>query len=354
MDSFKQARYIRMMHNIFLGYSCYTLFLFFSYYFNVLNISTLEFITLITFIWTGNLSIYLFVRLGLNEKIKDPDLMLPLMVWSIICIIVPTYYMTEILRSVLIMNYFLIMIFGVFKLNFKQFINITLFSIALLSITITAVILTEEVNVYNEILIVAMFSVVALSFAFVCNKISELRQKLKSQKIELMNAFSDIQKISVTDELTGIYNRRYALNFISNQKIKADKGIDKFVICMIDIDHFKKINDTHGHDIGDLVLKAFSREVNHLIRSDDCFARFGGEEFVLILSHIDISISKEVVNRIMNKIREIRIPEVPELKITVSMGLVEYEKNTSLEELLKKSDNLLYIAKKNGRNQVKY
>lgn len=353
MEELRQKKHLSVMHSIFLGYSIYTVFLLFAYFLNILKISNLEFGTLLTFIWTGNLSLYFFVKLGFNKKLKEPDMLLPLIIWSIICIIVPTYYMTEVLRSVSIMNYFLIMIFGVFKLNLKQFLSITGFSIALLGFIIIMVIKKEltSINPYNEILIWGMFSATSLSFAFICNSVSELRNKLRLQKKELLNAFSDIQKISVTDELTSIYNRRYAINFMSNKKIKADKGLDKFIVCMIDIDHFKKINDTYGHDVGDIVLKSFSREVNHLIRNDDCFARFGGEEFLLVLSHIDLKIAKEVVYRIMTKIQNITIPDYPDLKITVSIGIVEYQKGMLIEELLKESDKLLYKAKENGRNQ---
>jgi diguanylate cyclase (GGDEF)-like protein len=355
MDELNQKKQLSVIYSIFLGYSIYTVFLLFSYFLELLTISNLELGALLTFIWTGNLSLYFFVKFEINKKLKEPYMFIPLIVWSIVCVLIPTYYMTEILRSVSIMNYFLIMVFGVFKLNLKQFISVNIFSITLLGFIIIMVIKKEYIstNPYNEILIWGMFSVTSLSFAFVCNSVSELRTKLKLKQKELMDAFSDIQKISVTDELTNIYNRRYAINFMANKKIRADKGLEKFIVCMIDIDHFKKINDTYGHDVGDIVLKSFAREVNHLIRNDDCFARFGGEEFLLILSHIDLKIAKEVVYRIMNKIQSINIADYPELKITVSVGIVEYQKEMLIEDLLKESDKLLYKAKENGRNQFK-
>lgn len=356
MEDIKQNKLISIMNNVLIGYSAYTIFLTFSYFFDILRITTLEFTTLITFLWSGNLALYFFVKKGLNKKLKEPDMFLPLIIWSIFCIMTPLYYMTETLRSISIMNYFLIIVFGIFKLNFKQFISITIYSIVLLGLLILMTIKKDypNINIYNELILWLMFSLVSISFAFICNSIGALRKKLYEQKKELIKAFSEIKKISVTDELTGIYNRRFAVDFIVNKKLKVDKGLDRFIICMIDIDNFKKINDIYGHDIGDIVLKNFSKEVHYLIRGEDCFSRFGGEEFLLVLSNVDLKIAKEVVYRIMNKIRDMRFNEVPELKVTVSAGLVEYKKDMSVEELLKKADILLYKAKENGRDQCQY
>lgn len=355
MREIKKNKNGKAINSIFMGYSIYTVFLLFSYFLNILKVTDLEFLTLITFIWAGNISFYLFVKFGYNSKLNEPDMLFPLITWSIICVILPTYYMTEVLRSVSIMNYFLIMVFGVFKLNLKQFISLTGFSISLLGFVIIMVIKRDVMiaNPYNELLIWGMFSITSFSFAFICNSVSELRIKLRNQKMELLEAFSDIQKISVTDELTGIYNRRYAIDFMANKKLKSDKGFESFIVCMIDIDHFKNINDTYGHDVGDIALKMFAKEVNNLIRGDDCFARFGGEEFLLILSHIDLKIAKDVISRIMIKIQNITIPDYIDIKLTVSIGFVEYVKGMAVEDLLKESDRLLYQAKTDGRNQFK-
>lgn len=356
MGSEGQEKYISTIHSVFIGHFSYTLILAFSYFYDILNIGKLEFLTLITFLWVGNLSLYFFVKLGYNQKLKEPDMFLPFIIWSISCIIIPIYYMSELLRSIFIMNYFLIVVFGVFKLNFKQFISITIYSIALYGIIIIMLMKknSPEFNLNNEIIIWLMFSTVSIAFSFICNSLSEFRDRIDIEKKMLIQAFTDVKKISVTDDLTGIYNRRFAMDFILNKKLKVDKGADNFIICMMDIDDFKKINDTYGHDVGDVVLKRFSNEINKLIRVDDCFSRFGGEEFLLVLSQVDLKIAKEVVNRIMINIRGIKIEEIPDLKITFSAGLVVYERHTSVESLLKLSDQLLYKAKENGKNQLQY
>lgn len=354
MDQQKlQKRRLSTVNDILLGYCIYTFFFVFAYYIDLINMDFLSLCTLLTFVWSGNLIIYFVIKSNFNLKLKDPDLVLHIIFWSIMCIIVPTYFMSSTLRSVFIMNYFIVMIFGAFKLNLRQFLILTSIAVASLGFVISFVMKHNPsgIKLYNEILLWGMFSFVAYSFAFICNSISEMRVKLKLQREELRSAFSDIKKISVTDELTNIYNRRYALDFIANMKLKSDKGVDKFVICMLDIDFFKVINDTYGHDVGDLVLKRFTSEVNKLIRHDDCLARFGGEEFLLILSHIDLKIGEDVLNRILNHIRDIEFQDFPNLKITVSIGATSYIKDESIDSVIKRADTLLYQAKQSGRNK---
>jgi diguanylate cyclase (GGDEF)-like protein len=353
MKELKKTR-LNVLKDLALGYSIYTIFLVFSYFLNLLNMDLISFLTLLTFVWSGNLLYYIIIKTNLNLKFDEPDLFMPMMIWSIFCILAPTYFMTSTMRSIFVMNYFLVVIFGVFKLNLKQFIILTGFAISTLGFVILFSIRNVEQNyheVYNELLLWAVFSLTSISFAFICNNISMLRKKLKDQKLEILNAFSDIHKLTITDELTGVYNRRYVMDFIATRKLKADKGLDKFITCIIDIDHFKKINDTYGHDVGDVVLKRFAQEINGLIRHDDCFARIGGEEFILVLSHIDMDIAKEVVNRIMNNVKNISFKDYPDLKLTISIGMTAYEKDMTTEQLFKRVDVLLYKAKNQGRDR---
>lgn len=351
-----QLKRLAIIKDLALGYLVYTVFLTFSFFLDLLNLNVVEFITLLTFVWCGNIFYFLSIKTKMNLKLSEPDLFMPMMIWAIFCIIAPTYFMSSTLRSIFMMNYFLVAIFGVFRLNLKQFVILTGFAITTLGFVVVFTMKNKPttINIYNEMLLLVMFTITSISFSFICNSVSNLRERLKNQKIELLTAFSDIHKISITDELTGVYNRRYAMDFIANKKLKADKGMDKFIACIFDIDFFKKINDTYGHDVGDHVLKIFSQEVNNLIRHDDCFARIGGEEFILILSHIDLEIAKEVIGRIMKTVRGIIFHNHPDLRITVSVGMSAYEKGTNVEVLLKNIDKLLYEAKRTGRDKVVY
>jgi diguanylate cyclase (GGDEF)-like protein len=344
---------LNLIKDLALGYIVFTIFLFLAYSLELINMKANEFLALLTFIWVGNILYYLIVKTNVNLKLKEPDLFMPMMIWSIFCVIAPTYFMSGTMRAIFVMNYFVVVVFGVFKLNLKQFITLTGFAVSVLGFVIVFYMKKNPstIHLFNELLLWIIFSVTSISFSLICNNVSNLRQKLKEQKLSLMSAFSDIHKLSITDELTGIYNRRYMMDFMATKKLKVDKGIDDFIACIIDIDFFKKINDTYGHDVGDIVLKKFSNEINKLIRNGDCFARIGGEEFVLIISHVNLETATEVIERIMNKIRNLNFDGYPNLKITISIGMKAYEKGTSIEELLKQIDVLLYKAKNTGRDK---
>ncbi len=169
------------------------------------------------------------------------------------------------------------------------------------------------------------------------------------------------KKHSLIDPLTLAYNRR-ALNLnFSTIAEKTNRDKFKFSILLFDIDHFKKVNDTYGHDIGDLVLKELSNVIKNFLRKSDIFYRIGGEEFVIIFSNPHLSEINNVVKRLQKSITynlKKLIPQV-ESEITVSGGLV-HSKNFDfkndpqliLEKMLKSCDDLLYEAKSKGRRKI--
>lgn len=159
-----------------------------------------------------------------------------------------------------------------------------------------------------------------------------------------------LQKLATIDSLTGIYNR-YKIDDAINLHIARSKRYkEPFCLIMFDIDYFKKVNDTYGHDIGDKVLKALSQLISKHIRCTDTFGRWGGEEFMVILENT----KKEKAFEIAEKLRKIVEAYTIEnrYKITISLGVGEYKEGESREDLVKKVDKALYRAKENGRNQV--
>ena len=151
------------------------------------------------------------------------------------------------------------------------------------------------------------------------------------------------------DALTQIYNRK-AFERLLNEKIDKQRYIkSKFIFIMLDIDFFKKVNDTYGHQIGDEVLKQLVNVVNSHIRDDDIFARIGGEEFVLILD-INIENGFKVINHLREFIENEEFDTVK--NITCSFGITEYKKDDSIESMMKRADKALYDAKDSGRNKV--
>jgi diguanylate cyclase len=161
----------------------------------------------------------------------------------------------------------------------------------------------------------------------------------------------DLVESARKDPLTQLYNRRAFMHFY-NQYMSGKKGGSPFAIAFIDIDHFKKINDTYGHIVGDLVLQEVSKVISNSLRSIDIVSRYGGEEFVIILPECN----KESANKAVERIREsLEIKAINinglDISITLSAGIAAASGMGS-SHLLKQADDALYLAKNTGRNKV--
>lgn len=182
-------------------------------------------------------------------------------------------------------------------------------------------------------------------------KIAELESKVHSLENELIH-----------DKLTSAKTRGYFeekskeyLDFagkVRDGKRRDWAGFRDISFLFFDIDHFKKINDTYGHDVGDKVLKEFASVVKNSLRVGDIFARWGGEEFVVILLGSNEMDSKVKADEIRKKVEDMTFDNPSELKITVSIGVAEFDGDIAFENLIKNADNALYKAKNTGRNKV--
>ncbi|MBL4711285.1 MAG: GGDEF domain-containing protein [Gammaproteobacteria bacterium] len=185
------------------------------------------------------------------------------------------------------------------------------------------------------------------------SSIHELRERTKQQTIELQEALDVNKKLATTDELTGLYNRRYFMDKLAMQKALSERNKADFVICYCDLDNFKQINDTFGHHTGDIVLQKFSQILKSLIREVDFAARFGGEEFVCLLVDTDIKNAKKVTERIRISLANYNFNDIaPSLHATVSIGITNFKQFNTIQETLMNADNRMYLAKKYGRNKV--
>ncbi len=162
--------------------------------------------------------------------------------------------------------------------------------------------------------------------------------------------YKELEKRSVTDGLTGLYNHRYIYDYVGINIMEKEKLGCNFCVLLIDIDHFKHVNDTYGHQVGDLVLMTLSKIFAQAFGENAVCGRYGGEEFMAVLRNIKLEEGLKVVNAFREKIMVTEYPE-HDFKITVSGGLVEHSTETSAE-IIKKADDLLYKAKDGGRNQI--
>ncbi len=159
--------------------------------------------------------------------------------------------------------------------------------------------------------------------------------------------------LAITDDLTQLYNRRKIEALLGQEIEKFHTYKSPFSILMIDIDHFKRFNDTYGHDIGDKVLQDVARTLETSLRSTDIVGRWGGEEFLVILSNTSSETACEVGNKLLQSAQSLDLPYCLQKEIlTLSIGCANMSDHLSDNDLIKQADTALYHAKENGRNQI--
>jgi len=175
----------------------------------------------------------------------------------------------------------------------------------------------------------------------------------KQLEIALKNSATKLKLLASTDSLTSLFNRRYFFMRLKDE-ISRYQRTDKYIsVIMIDIDHFKKVNDQYGHNAGDEVLVTFSKLIKKMIRPYDIAARMGGEEFAVILPNTNMQEGQMVAERIRKSIESMIFDQIAKgFHVTVSIGGMTSNSEHNASKFTLKSDNALYKAKNNGRNQI--
>lgn len=199
---------------------------------------------------------------------------------------------------------------------------------------------------------------------FSANEIRLLKTISDASANTLHNAFlfaqvedekTRLERLAITDYLTGIYNIRYFYHRIIEEFSRSERYAMPISCLMVDIDFFKKINDTYGHRTGDAVLKEFAQQLKHCTRKSDVLARYGGEEFIVMLPHTTVDGAKAEAERTREAIKNYRFKSLKNRAgISVSIGIATFPnpKITTHDELISSADDALYEAKKNGRDRV--
>ena len=180
--------------------------------------------------------------------------------------------------------------------------------------------------------------------------------QLENHCVQLNQELGLVKRLSMTDELTRLPNRRAFLKRLQNESGRVQRYGYPLSIAMIDLDLFKEINDNYGHAVGDQVLQAYTQQVLSTFRNYDLVARFGGEEFAVLLPHTDIYGAERALNKVLQKAVETQLDQSiinsPVNLPTFSAGVASYKNGESIETILDRADKAMYHAKKMGRNRV--
>jgi diguanylate cyclase (GGDEF)-like protein len=297
------------------------------------------------------------IHSGRNLTFNDPSMTSAQMVVSL----VPALWVMAFLdagqaRAIFLLIAIVPMLFGILALTTRQFLVVGLSFCGLYALLLLALWLyrPDVLDAELEILQTVAFLLVMAEITVIGGFISSLRGKLRQRNRELGAAMEQIRELVNVDSLTGVYNRRRLFEVIREESSRYSRSPGSFSICLLDIDHFKLVNDTYGHQAGDAILQAVAQSVAGDLRTIDCFGRYGGEEFLMVLPQTPLEGARIKAERVLARVASLKFPKIgDDFQITVSIGVAEYHNDETTDDTLQRADKALYEAKDAGRNQVR-
>ena len=297
--------------------------------------------------------ITLLIRTGWSERLRDPSLTLVQMAWTITSGAV-AYVLAGEGRGVVPSVLAMILFFGALGLSPRQVVGIGLYAMAAFSVAV--VVSPRFYGTTFDVMdgaYAAMILIVLAGCMVVNLRVQQMRQRLDRQREALAEALAENRALAMRDELTGLYNRRAMVELSQLECRRRRRGQGTLLFAMIDVDHFKRVNDHHGHAMGDHVLRVFADALRANVRETDVLARWGGDEFLLLLSDIEPRSAQTLLERTREAIAALPVPNAPPgLRLSMSAGLALHLPHSSPQETLERADQALYAAKDQGRNRV--
>ncbi len=295
------------------------------------------------------------IRSGWALHRADPSLTSPQMLFSITSSAL-AYAMAGAMRGAVFPVLMVILVFGLFQLKPRRVAAVSLYALAAFGAvmgwkaTAEPEVFAPAVELGHFLMLAAMLPALSLLSA----RLTRLRERTRRQRHDLSLALTRIQELATRDELTGLVNRRHMSNLLERERQRGVRSGRGFSLAMVDIDHFKGVNDHYGHPVGDEVLRTFSHHAPQALRGTDIVARWGGEEFVLLLPEASLGAARIGVERLRGRVAATpmtHLSGVP-IRVTVSVGLTEHIAGESVTQTLERADRALYEAKAQGRNRT--
>jgi diguanylate cyclase (GGDEF)-like protein len=298
---------------------------------------------------------YAAIRSGWSRRFADPSLTREQIAFAISAAALG-YAQAGPLRGACFPVLTLILMFGMFQLRARNAYALSLFALAWFGLVMGAMAIVQparyppEVEIGHFLMLACMLPAVAMLTA----RLSRIRRRLSEQREELARALAQLQAIATRDELTGLPNRRQMQALMDQELLRSLRHHHDFCIATLDLDHFKRINDRHGHAAGDAVLHAFAQAGQAALRATDVLARWGGEEFLVLLPDTAMPPALAGMERLRQQIAALRVDlgggQV--VSVTVSIGLTGHHRDDTLAQTLERADRLLYQAKAEGRDRI--
>ncbi|MBN9041178.1 MAG: GGDEF domain-containing protein [Rhizobiales bacterium] len=292
---------------------------------------------------------------GINDRFEDPYLVMPQATIGL-TIMLTFAWLAPQAGVLFLSNLFIVFSFSSLRASARETAAIwTAMSVGLAVLFLGT---DKPISVPHDTYIERMATM--MDFAFTIGRCmfigifsNSLRQSLYDKSVQLKEAYRRIKELAELDELTGSFNRRCIMRMLDDEIARAHRAKAPCSIALIDLDWFKRINDAHGHPVGDEVLRTFAISVFANIRGIDRFGRYGGEEFLLILPETGPAAAVQMLDRLRGIVADLDWSALSDgMAVTISAGVATITADETADSVLARADEALYVAKEAGRNQV--
>jgi diguanylate cyclase (GGDEF)-like protein len=302
----------------------------------------------------GSLSFFALIRSGCSQRFGDPSMTVAQMAYAIVCA-AWGYAISGTGHGAVPLILAVVLMFGMFGLTTRQVVAVGAFTLLVFAAVMLRMSQADprRFPAGVECEIFAMMAIVIVAVIVLTARLHRMRDRLRLQRAELKQAVDRIRQLATRDELTGLVNRRHMQELLESERQRSLRRGLPLCIALIDVDHFKRINDAHGHAVGDAVLRALASRGQAQLRGSDVLARWGGEEFVVMLPDTQLATASAGVDRLRERLAEsVLCDAAPELRVSFSAGIAQLIGDEPIARTLERADRALYAAKAQGRNRV--
>lgn len=293
-----------------------------------------------------NLAFYAAIRSGANLRFSDPSMTMAQMAVAMVAAALVLYHV-QATRGALLMFLLVVLFFGAFELRMRQVFAMGAFASLAYAAVIVMLTINRPLQVDPRVEWIQWVALTA-TLIVMCPLIghfSDLRRRFAA-------SLATIREMANRDALTGVFNRRHLTDTLEREVSRCERKGTPLLLAVVDLDHFKRINDKHGHPAGDAALRAVAQVLLDTLRKADYVARYGGEEFVLLLDVDSVQGARVIGERLRARVEALRVHELDGGVVTVSIGAAFHRRGDTTATLLARGDAALYVAKEGGRNRL--
>jgi diguanylate cyclase (GGDEF)-like protein len=301
-----------------------------------------------------NVGIYLWIRSGRTRHLKDPALG-PLQLGVGVLFMYLSYAVSGPAANATLIILASHVVYAMFAFPVRQLWRAV--GIGLIGLVVTMALAhhfdPERYPAHLQLLGLLYAGLVVLLIASLAHRLARLTQKLQAQRAELRAALDRVQEMAIRDELTATFNRRHMSDLMSLQRSHHARNALPLAVSLLDLDHFKRINDGHGHAVGDAVLRRFAQIAQQQLRGGDLLSRWGGEEFLLLFPATRGADASAALQRIRQALAAHSFSDVaPGLHVTFSAGVAMIDPTDTDAAAIERADRAMYRAKDEGRDRI--